>query len=113
MPKRDQARQRNEEGRLRMDADDFDGAIHAFKEAIELDPELEWAWFNLGLIHQSRRNWEKRRGCNREAAGLIRSEKEEPAWWNLGISLGGDVALDSPRRGGRASQDVRTDLRDR
>jgi hypothetical protein len=33
--------------------------------------------------------------------------------WNLGISLGGDVALDSPRRGGRASQDVRTDLRDR
>jgi len=86
MPKKHQASQRNEQGRVLMDAGDFDGAIQAFKEAIELHPELEWAWFNLGLVHKFRRNWEEAARCNRAAARLIRSDKDEPAWWNLGIA---------------------------
>lgn len=86
MLKRHQARGRNEHGRSLMEAGDFDGAIQAFKEAIELNPELRWAWFNLGLIHKFRRNWKEAVRCNREATGLIRSDEEDPAWWNLGIA---------------------------
>lgn len=80
------ARKRNEEGRALMDAGDLDGAIRAFEEAVALDERLESAWFNLGLVHKSRRAWEEAARCNRVAAGLTRLDEGEPAWWNLGIA---------------------------
>ena len=80
------ARALNETGRALMDAGDLAGASQAFQKAIELDRDLDWAWFNLGLIYKYQRAWDEAARCNKEAAARLKSDKEEPAWWNLGIA---------------------------
>lgn len=83
---KDEAEQLNEQGRSLLDAGDLDGALDAFGAATRLDPDLDSAWFNMGLVHKSRHEWEEAARCNRRAAALARVDQQEPAWWNLGIA---------------------------
>ena len=77
---------RNEEGRALLDSGDFHGAARTFEHALHLDRDYEPAWFNLGLVHKYRRDWQQAARCNKEAATRTGSDEGAPAWWNLGIA---------------------------
>ena len=85
MPDPERAIELNSRGQALLDEGDFDGAATALKAAIAADPDLAWAWFNLGLVHKFRRHWEEAFRCNSEAAGRVDTDEGDPAWWNLGI----------------------------
>ena len=76
----------NTEGQEHLDKGDLDSAASAFESALEADPQLEWAWFNLGLVHKLRREWREALRCSRQAGGLVNSDENEAAWWNAGIA---------------------------
>ena len=75
----------NSRGQAMLDEGDLDGAATALQAAVEADPDLAWAWFNLGLVHKFRRDWEEAFHCNSEAARRVETDEGDPAWWNLGI----------------------------
>lgn len=62
----------------------LDHAAAAYERAIELAPDFEPGWFNLGLVYKWQRRWADSLRCNRRAATL--DAKNEAAWWNLGIA---------------------------
>jgi hypothetical protein len=62
------------------------GAERAYRDAVELDPTLKEAWFDLGLICKWERRWDEAFECNLRAAELEGPKADEPAWWNLGIA---------------------------
>ena len=68
--------------------DDLEGAEACYRRAIELDPSLGGAWFDLGLVHKWRREWAECLACNRRAAELATREGPggDPAFWNAGIA---------------------------
>lgn len=67
---------------------DLDEAERCLRRALELDGSLGNAWFNLGLIHKWRREWQDCLRCNREAVRLDHPDpgSGEPAYWNAGIA---------------------------
>jgi tetratricopeptide (TPR) repeat protein len=73
----------NDRGNEALDAGELDDAVKAFEEAIAEMPSWSVPWFNLGLVHKRRRNWEELRRCCEESARLA---KDEAALWNLGIA---------------------------
>lgn len=85
MADRERARELNGRGQAALDAGDLEEAARAFQAALEADPKLDWAWFNLGLVHKFRREWSEALRCNLEAARLVETDAQDPSWWNLGI----------------------------
>jgi tetratricopeptide (TPR) repeat protein len=63
---------------------DYDGAVRAFETFLKGDDSWSNAWFNLGLAHKFRRDWEASARANRRAAEL--QPKNEPAFWNCGVA---------------------------
>jgi hypothetical protein len=63
---------------------DSEGAIAAYRRALELAPEWSLPWYNLGLVHKYRREWKLSAECNLEATRL--DPTDEAGWWNLGIA---------------------------
>lgn len=104
----------NEQGRLQADAGDWDAALSFYRRAAELVPEFEPAWFNMGLVHKWRRQWDQAMDCNRRAAALGAGEGD-PAWWNLGIAATAlrrwDAAREAWRRFGVHVPDGTGELR--
>jgi hypothetical protein len=72
-----------------------------YRRAVALDPDLQAAWFDLGLIYKWSHQWEKAYECNERAAALS-SEHEDPAWWNLGIAATALRRWDTARTAWRA-----------
>jgi hypothetical protein len=81
-----EASQLNERGRELQDEGDLENAAAYYQAAIECLPTFEPAWFNLGLVHKTRRDWRASLECNRRAAALGGGAQEDPAWWNMGIA---------------------------
>lgn len=79
------ADQLNEQGRACADAGDWDTALTFYRQAADLVPAFEPAWFNMGLVHKRRRQWDQAMDCNERAAALGGGEGD-PVWWNLGIA---------------------------
>ena len=75
----------NERGRALADHGQMEAAAELYRQAVEADPELGAAWFNLGLVHKWQRAWQPAIECNLRAVGLGAGEGD-PAWWNLGIA---------------------------
>jgi hypothetical protein len=75
----------NERGRKLADHRDDDAAEREYRRAVDIDPNFEPAWFNLGLVYKRRREWPKCVECNQRAADLLPGPGQ-PAWWNLGIA---------------------------
>lgn len=74
----------NERGRELSALGDSEGAIAAYRRAVELAPEWSLPWYNLGLVHKYRREWKLSSDCNLKATEL--DPADEAAWWNLGIA---------------------------
>src|SRR5919204_1203646 len=85
MADRRAATRANEEGRGYAERGLDEQAEESYLKAIELDPEYEHPWFNLGLIYKRRRDWANCARCN-SRAGELNPKPENPAWWNLGIA---------------------------
>lgn len=57
------------------------------ERTLEVSPDTEWAWFDLGLLHKAARSWAQCLDANRRALALAGpGEAENPAAWNLGIA---------------------------
>lgn len=59
-------------------------AIHLFEEIVALDPGRASAWFNLGLLHKRRHDWQASFDAN-ERAYTLRPDHRGTIW-NLGIA---------------------------
>jgi tetratricopeptide (TPR) repeat protein len=81
---------------------DREAAADCYQRAVELDPDLHEAWFDLGLVHKWAGRWEEAFACNLRAAELLGEVEEEPAWWNLGIAATALHRWDVARRAWRA-----------
>jgi tetratricopeptide (TPR) repeat protein len=81
---------------------DRDQATACYQQAVRLDPSLEAAWFDLGLLHKAAGRWQQAFECSLRAAELVGEEAGEPAWWNLGIAATAVRRWDTARRAWRA-----------
>ena len=64
---------------------DLDSAERGYRAALQHDPALEPAWFDLGLVYKFRHDWRNSLVCSLRAADL-NPATEQPAWWNAGIA---------------------------
>jgi Flp pilus assembly protein TadD/peroxiredoxin len=69
-----------------------DEALAAFHRAIEVDPDHESAWFNLGTIYLSKKMYPEARKYMSEAARL--NPQDADAWNNLGMISGEEEKYD-------------------
>lgn len=76
----------NEHGRWLLREGELDAAERVFQAAVDKDPSLWTAWFNLGLIYKGRKDWRNAARCNQQYAELSHAPAEDAAWWNLGIA---------------------------
>lgn len=60
---------------------DMDGAVRVYEQAIREFPNDAALYFNLALIHKSKRNWQKCYDLNQKAAEF--DPDDQPTWWNL------------------------------
>lgn len=60
---------------------DMDGAIQVYEQAIREFTSEAALYFNLALIHKSKRNWQKCYDLNQKAAEL--DPADQPTWWNF------------------------------
>lgn len=61
-----------------------DEALEKYQQAIRLDPKKSESYYNIGLIHKYRNNWQASLHYNRIAYELNR--EDEAARWNLAIA---------------------------
>jgi hypothetical protein len=70
--------------------EDLDAAERCYRQAIDGDPSLRGAWFDLGLVHKWRHEWAESLACNQRAAALRvhrnADDAGDPAHWNAGIA---------------------------
>jgi hypothetical protein len=69
-----------------------------YLEAVDLDPDLKEAWFDLGLIYKWSARWEECFDANKRAALLVGERRDAPEWWNLGIAATALHRWDDARR---------------
>lgn len=74
----------NERGRELSALGDTEGAIAAYRKAVQLAPGWSLPRYNLGLVHKYRGEWKLSAEHNLEATEL--DPDDEAAWWNLGIA---------------------------
>lgn len=63
---------------------DDDRTLSWYQQATQADPAWAVPWFNIGLLHKYRGEWEWSMIANREA--LARDGSHQGACWNLGIA---------------------------
>jgi TPR repeat len=73
------------EGARLIDQGRLDEALASYAGALQIDPKVPEAWFDIGLIHKRRRDWRACLDANIRVVEL-RSGPGEPAWWNAGIA---------------------------
>lgn len=78
------AQQLHEQAQSLSDDGRDDEAIALYEKAIELDPEKSESYYNIGLIHKYRSNWNESFRYNASANAL--DPEDEAARWNLGIA---------------------------
>ncbi len=78
------ARRLNERGRKLADKGWFAEAEEAYRAAADAAPEWSVPWYNLGLLHKYRGNWDASLESNQRAVDLSSSDGD--SWWNLGIA---------------------------
>jgi tetratricopeptide (TPR) repeat protein len=78
------AQRLNDQGRDLAAKGWFAEAEEAYRAAADAKPEWSVPWYNLGLMHKYRRNWEASLDCNQRAAELSPSDGD--SWWNIGIA---------------------------
>jgi tetratricopeptide (TPR) repeat protein len=74
-------------------------ALEAYQRAAKAAPEWSVPWYNIGLQHKYRGDWEKSMTANRRAAQLDADNKA--AWWNYGIAATALEAWDDARKAWR------------
>ncbi|WP_419629865.1 tetratricopeptide repeat protein, partial [Thiolapillus sp.] len=70
----------------------LDGAIEAFRQQLEINPDHEWAWNNLGAALGTQSNLDEAINAFRQQIKV--NPNHEEAWYNLGGSLGKQGNLD-------------------
>jgi tetratricopeptide (TPR) repeat protein len=83
-----------------LDAGRLDEAEAGYREVTEAVPDLQPAWFNLGLVYKLRREWPASLRCNARAAEL--DPEDTAAWWNLGTAATAVRDWGTARRAWRA-----------
>lgn len=78
------AQRLNERGRELAEKGWFVEAEEAYRAAAKAKPQWSVPWYNLGLLHKYRGNWEASLESNQRAAELSPSDGD--SWWNLGIA---------------------------
>ncbi len=78
------ARRLNERGRKLADKGWFAEAEEAYRASADAAPEWSVPWYNLGLLHKYRGNWDESLESNQRAVELSPSDGD--SWWNLGIA---------------------------
>lgn len=78
------ARRLNERGRKLADKGWFAEAEEAYRAAADAEPEWSVPWYNLGLLHKYRGNWDASLESNQRAVQISPSDGD--SWWNLGIA---------------------------
>ena len=68
----------------RCDAGDVPGALDLYGQAARAQPAWAVPWFNLGLLHKYRGEWQASLDANQ--AALARDPSHEGAVWNAGIA---------------------------
>jgi tetratricopeptide (TPR) repeat protein len=85
-----------------------DQAQAAFQHAIDANPSLQIAWFNLGTIYLNKKMYSDARKCLSEAVRL--NPRDADAWNNLGMLSGEeqkyDEALDQFRHAAEANPEL-------
>jgi tetratricopeptide (TPR) repeat protein len=81
-------------------AREHDAALEAFEQALSADSERGGWWFNFGLLHKARRDFEAALAANRRARELL-GDAHKGVLWNLaicGTATGqGEVAAEALR----------------
>ncbi|MHA1268194.1 MAG: tetratricopeptide repeat protein [Candidatus Helarchaeota archaeon] len=72
----------NDKGIDAQDNNDYDKALHYYKQAIILDPNYRWSWYNLGNIYRNEDNNEKAIACYKRAVEIYPDYGD--AWNNMG-----------------------------
>jgi tetratricopeptide (TPR) repeat protein len=81
---RSEASAANDRGNVAKNENDLARAEGEYLRAIELAPEYESPWFNLGVIYKWQRRWSEARRCVERSLAL-QPDDNEGAVWNLGI----------------------------
>ncbi|HYQ17576.1 MAG TPA: tetratricopeptide repeat protein, partial [Polyangiaceae bacterium] len=84
LAKRQRARRANGRGRTLSDQGENAAAIEQYQRAIQLDPSYSAPFYNLGLLHKYRGDWQASLDANLRATEL--APKDQAGWWNLGIA---------------------------
>jgi hypothetical protein len=82
--KRQRARRANSRGRKLSEKGANAAAIEEYQRAIALDPTWSAPFYNLGLLHKYRSDWQASLDANLRATEL--APKDQAGWWNLGIA---------------------------
>lgn len=59
-------------------------AERAYRASLDIAPTRSATWYNLGLVHKARLEWEEALLCNQQAVKILPSDTE--AWWNLAMA---------------------------
>jgi tetratricopeptide (TPR) repeat protein len=79
-----EARRLNERGRELAAEGRVAEAEEAYRAAADIEPGWSVPWYNLGLMHKYRGNWEASLEFNQRASELSPSDRD--SWWNVGIA---------------------------
>ncbi|WP_419606438.1 tetratricopeptide repeat protein, partial [Thiolapillus sp.] len=86
--------------------DDLDGAINAYRQQLEINPDHELAWNNLGIVYDQ---------CDPDSAikafrqQIKVNPNHEEAWYNLGTVLGKRGNLDGAIEAYRQQLEINPD----
>ncbi|MHA1310795.1 MAG: tetratricopeptide repeat protein [Candidatus Helarchaeota archaeon] len=72
----------NDKGIEAQDKDDDDRALIYYKQAVLLDPNYRWSWYNLGNVYRNKDNNEKAIECYKKAVKIYPDYGD--AWNNMG-----------------------------
>ena len=75
------------QGILLQDRGDVEGAVAAYRRAVEVEPTHAFAWVNLGRLLDDRLAWDEALACYDRAIALPAGEQDAVAWSNRGNTL--------------------------
>jgi tetratricopeptide (TPR) repeat protein len=82
--KRQRATRADRRGSKLREKGDSSAAIEQYRRAILLDPTWGTPFYNLGLLHKYRGEWQASLDANLRATEL--APQDQASWWNLGIA---------------------------
>jgi tetratricopeptide (TPR) repeat protein len=82
--KRQRASRADRRGSKLQEKGNSSGAIEQYRRAMSLDPTWSTPFYNLGLLHKYRGEWQASLEANLRATEL--APQDQASWWNLGIA---------------------------